>query len=144
MTAIPFQWLLRYWLGEHLNQILFNEEKYKNHCCGHHYPLAVDPAPREPARTVQNKPLGAGLEPCKAREKPLINERQRRAKLRFAKDHKDWTREAWGKVLFSGESHTWWSNGSTEPWGAGRGIKSAYSNVKDWWRRCQDSWKFWV
>ena len=41
------------------------------------------------ARTVQNRLLGTGLKLCKARKEPFINEKQRRARLKFAKDHKD-------------------------------------------------------
>ena len=51
------------------------------------------------ARTVRHRLLGAGLKSCEARKKPFINERQRRARLRFAKDHKD------RKVIFSDESN---------------------------------------
>ena len=54
---------------------------------------------------VRNRLLGAGLKSCKARKKPFINEKQRRARLRFAKDHKDWTIEDWSKVIFSDESN---------------------------------------
>ena len=57
------------------------------------------------ARTVRNRLLGAGLKSCKAQKKPFINEKQRRARLRFAKDHKDWTVEDWSKVIFSDESN---------------------------------------
>lgn len=31
----------------HLSQILFDREKYKNHCCGYHYPFAIGPVWRE-------------------------------------------------------------------------------------------------
>lgn len=37
---------------------------------------------------------------CKARRKPFINEKQRRVRSRFAKDHKDWS-----KVIVSDESN---------------------------------------
>ena len=37
------------------------------------------------ARTVRNRLLEAGLKSCKTRNKPFINEKQRRARLRFAK-----------------------------------------------------------
>ncbi|KAK1794284.1 hypothetical protein P4O66_011177 [Electrophorus voltai] len=52
---------------------------------------------------VQNRLLEAGLKSCKARKKPFINEKQRRARLKFVKDHKDWTIEDWSKVIFSDE-----------------------------------------
>ena len=56
-------------------------------------------------RTVGNRLLEAGLKSCKARSKPFINEKQRRARLRFAKNHKDWTVEDWSKAIFSDESN---------------------------------------
>lgn len=40
------------------------------------------------ARTVWNWLLEAGLKSCKARKKLFINEKQRKPRLRFAKDHK--------------------------------------------------------
>ncbi|KAK1788811.1 hypothetical protein P4O66_002620 [Electrophorus voltai] len=43
------------------------------------------------------------MKSCKARKKPFINEKQRRARLKFAKDHKYWTIEDWSKVIFSDE-----------------------------------------
>ncbi|XP_073405552.1 microtubule-associated serine/threonine-protein kinase 3-like isoform X2 [Dendrobates tinctorius] len=51
------------------------------------------------ARTVRNRLLEAGLKSCKARKKPFINEKQRRARLKFAKDHKDWTIADWSKSV---------------------------------------------
>ena len=42
---------------------------------------------------------------CKARKKLFVNERQRRARLRFAKDHEDWFVEDCSKVNFSDESN---------------------------------------
>uniref|UniRef100_A0AAY5L1N2 Transposase Tc1-like domain-containing protein n=1 Tax=Esox lucius TaxID=8010 RepID=A0AAY5L1N2_ESOLU len=56
-------------------------------------------------RTVRNRLQGAGLKSCKARKKPFINEKQRRARLKFAKDHKDWTVEEWRNLIFSDKSH---------------------------------------
>uniref|UniRef100_A0AAY5KAR6 Transposase Tc1-like domain-containing protein n=1 Tax=Esox lucius TaxID=8010 RepID=A0AAY5KAR6_ESOLU len=47
------------------------------------------------ARTVRNRLLRAGLKSCTSRKKPFVNEKQRRARLKFAKDHKDWTIEEW-------------------------------------------------
>ncbi len=38
-------------------------------------------------------------------KKNFIGVKQRRARLRFAKDHKDWTVEDWSKVIFSDESN---------------------------------------
>ncbi|XP_069582779.1 interphotoreceptor matrix proteoglycan 2-like [Ranitomeya imitator] len=53
------------------------------------------------ARTDHNRPLKAGLKSCKARKKPFINEKERRARLKLAKDHKDLTIEDWSKVYKS-------------------------------------------
>lgn len=39
-----------------------------------------------------------------ARKKPLISEKNRRARLQFAKTHITWTAEKWSKVVFSDES----------------------------------------
>lgn len=50
------------------------------------------------ARTVRNRLLEAGLKSHRARKKPFINERQRKARLLFAGDHKDWTVDDWAKV----------------------------------------------
>uniref|UniRef100_A0A3P8RUM1 Transposase Tc1-like domain-containing protein n=1 Tax=Amphiprion percula TaxID=161767 RepID=A0A3P8RUM1_AMPPE len=57
------------------------------------------------ARTVGNRLLEAGLKSHRARRKPLIDERLRKAWLFFARDHKDWTVDDWVKDLFSGESN---------------------------------------
>lgn len=42
-------------------------------------------------RMVQNWLQEVGLKSCKARKKSFINEKQKRVRLRFAKDHKDQT-----------------------------------------------------
>ena len=34
-------YLMWFWLGDHLDRILLNEEMYKKHCCGHHYAFAL-------------------------------------------------------------------------------------------------------
>lgn len=39
-----------------------------------------------------------------ARKKPFINERQRRRRLEFAKEHQNWTLEDWRRVIFTDES----------------------------------------
>lgn len=57
------------------------------------------------ARTVRNRLVEAGLKSHRARKKPFINERHRKARLLFARDHKDWTVDDWAKVLFSDESN---------------------------------------
>ncbi|CAJ0961338.1 unnamed protein product [Ranitomeya imitator] len=49
------------------------------------------------ARTVCNRLLEAGLKSLKARIKSFINVKQRRARMKVAKNHKDWTIEDWSK-----------------------------------------------
>ena len=56
------------------------------------------------ARTVQNRLLEAELKSYKARKKPLINEKQKRARIMFAKDRTNLTIEDWNNVVFSDES----------------------------------------
>lgn len=36
---------------------------------------------------------------------PFINEKEKRSRPWFAKDHKNWIVEDWSKVIFSGESN---------------------------------------
>uniref|UniRef100_A0AAY5L2K7 Tc1-like transposase DDE domain-containing protein n=1 Tax=Esox lucius TaxID=8010 RepID=A0AAY5L2K7_ESOLU len=48
-------------------------------------------------------PRGRAEVRAKLEKKPFINER--RTRLKFAKDHKDWTVEEWSKVIFSNESN---------------------------------------
>ena len=45
-----------------------------------------------------------GYRSFRARKKPLINERQKKKRVEFAKAHKDWTLEQWRTVLWSDES----------------------------------------
>jgi len=40
--------------------------------------------------------------------KPPISEKNRRLRLQFALDHKDWTAEQWGKILWSDETWIRW------------------------------------
>ena len=54
--------------------------------------------------TTQRRLREAGLHGCKARKKPHLTVAHRRARLCFARDHKDWTAEQWSKVIFSDES----------------------------------------
>uniref|UniRef100_A0A3P8U5L8 Transposase Tc1-like domain-containing protein n=1 Tax=Amphiprion percula TaxID=161767 RepID=A0A3P8U5L8_AMPPE len=56
-------------------------------------------------RTVGNRFLEAGLKSHRARKKPFISERHKKAQFVFAGDHKDWTGDDWAKVLFSDESN---------------------------------------
>ncbi len=53
---------------------------------------------------VRRRLLENGLRGCKAKRKPLLSEKQRKARLAWAKTHRSWTAEQWAKVLFSDES----------------------------------------
>ena len=55
-------------------------------------------------RTVHGQLLDYGLRSYKAVKKPLINERQRLARRRWAQAHKNWTARNWKKILWSDES----------------------------------------
>ena len=54
--------------------------------------------------STQRRLRGAGLHGRKARKKPHLTVAHRRARLCFARDHKDWTAEQWSKIIFSDES----------------------------------------
>ena len=45
-----------------------------------------------------------GLKPYKSRTKPYISPKNKKARLDFAIEHKDWTAEQWKNVLFTDES----------------------------------------
>uniref|UniRef100_A0A667XXQ9 Transposase Tc1-like domain-containing protein n=1 Tax=Myripristis murdjan TaxID=586833 RepID=A0A667XXQ9_9TELE len=49
--------------------------------------------------TVHGRLLDHGLRSYKAIKKPLINERQRLARRRWAQAHKNWTARNWKKIL---------------------------------------------
>ncbi len=55
-------------------------------------------------RTMQRELKGLGLNSCVALRKPLISEANRKKRLQFAREHKDWTLEQWKKVMWSDES----------------------------------------
>ena len=57
------------------------------------------------ARTVRRRLLDNGLKGCKARKKPFISEVNRKKRLHWAKNHKNWTCEQWSKVIWSDESN---------------------------------------
>lgn len=46
-----------------------------------------------------------GMRARRPRKKPFVNERQRQARLNWAKAHQHWTVEDWSKVIFSDESN---------------------------------------
>ncbi|GFX01915.1 hypothetical protein TNCV_371041 [Trichonephila clavipes] len=48
-------------------------------------------------RTVRGRLLEIGLRGCKARQKPLLTEFQRKRRLTWAREHSSWTIKDWGK-----------------------------------------------
>ena len=58
----------------------------------------VDPS------TVRRRLLKAGLRGCVAKKKPLVSEKNRKERLKYARKHCKWGKEEWGKVLWSDES----------------------------------------
>lgn len=55
-------------------------------------------------RTVRKRLREAGLRGCVAAKKPLLSDANCAKRLRFAREHKNWTVNQWRKVLFSDES----------------------------------------
>jgi len=53
---------------------------------------------------VRQRLLSHGLHGCKARRKPLLTEKQRKSRLRWAREHASWTVNDWKKVIVSDES----------------------------------------
>jgi transposase len=56
------------------------------------------------ARTVRRRLLTAGLPARRPRRKPLLSQAMRAARLKWAKQHSNWTAERWSQVIFSDES----------------------------------------
>jgi transposase len=54
--------------------------------------------------TVRRRLLKAGLQGCVAAKKPLLTVAHKKARLDFARRHKDWGVEEWKRVLWSDES----------------------------------------
>ena len=54
--------------------------------------------------TIRKSLLRNGLRGCKAKKKPKVSEKQRKARIAWAKEHLNWTSEDWDKVIFSDES----------------------------------------
>lgn len=55
-------------------------------------------------RTVQRRACQAGLKSYRAAKKPFISEKNRKARIKFAQDHLNWSLQKWSTVLFSDES----------------------------------------
>lgn len=53
--------------------------------------------------TIRNALSKAGYHHRIARRRPYLNNRDRKRRLKFAKEHEDWTVEDWARVLFSDE-----------------------------------------
>jgi hypothetical protein len=55
-------------------------------------------------RTVRCELKEMGMRSCVATRKPLVSTANRRKRLQFAMEHKDWTIEQWEHVMWSDES----------------------------------------
>ncbi|XP_054720704.1 uncharacterized protein LOC129230330 [Uloborus diversus] len=55
-------------------------------------------------RTIPQEVLKSGVRICVAIRKPFVSAINRRKRLQFANDHKNWTVNYWGKVMWSDES----------------------------------------
>jgi transposase len=99
------------WLSSKQLQVLWNEAS------------SVDVSASTVRRRLNEKGFSAKI-PVK---KPLLNLRQRKARVDWAKAHKDWTAEQWRMVIFSDESkfNVISSNGSRRVW---RKPSEHYSN----------------
>jgi transposase len=63
-----------------------------------------DGTPKVSVWTTRRTLVEGGFPARKALKKPFLTKPQRKARLRWAKAHKDWTAEQWSKVLWSDES----------------------------------------
>ena len=54
--------------------------------------------------TVKRRLSGVGLKGRRARKKPMLTDKHKEKRLKFAKDHADWTVSDWSVVLFTDES----------------------------------------
>lgn len=66
--------------------------------------LMVDSGLNCSVHTVRRRLVTGGLNARIPRKKPLLNAVQRQKRVRWAKDHLNWSREKWKKVLWSDES----------------------------------------
>ena len=55
------------------------------------------------AHTVRRRLLSAGLRGCVAVKKPFISARNKKKRLQFARNHRNWTVDDWSRVLWSDE-----------------------------------------
>ena len=63
-----------------------------------------DGKPKVSVWTTRRRLVEGGYPARKALKKPLLKKYHKRDRLRWAKDHKNWTVEQWNKVLWSDES----------------------------------------
>ncbi|KAK6025514.1 transposase [Ostertagia ostertagi] len=66
--------------------------------------LAVASEQIPSTRTIRRRLQAAGLNGRRPAKKPLISEKNRGARVRWAQEHIGWTRQQWNNVLFSDES----------------------------------------
>lgn len=55
-------------------------------------------------RSIRRKLNKAGLKGCIVKKKPFVSEKNRKKRLKFAKEHLHWTAEQWSQVVWSDES----------------------------------------
>ncbi|GBM12664.1 hypothetical protein AVEN_46151-1 [Araneus ventricosus] len=55
-------------------------------------------------RTIRRKLKGMEPNSCRPTRKPFVSAINREKRLQFAKQHKDWTAEQWGNVMWSDDS----------------------------------------
>lgn len=66
--------------------------------------LSIDHGVDVTTRTVRNRLMDAGLYGRVARHKPLISEKNRVARLAWAREHLNWSEYQWESILWSDES----------------------------------------
>lgn len=69
-----------------------------------HNEISKDLHEKISVRTVQRRLNEFKLYGRVARKKPLISEKNRRARIAFAKEHLNWTSQQWSRVIFTDES----------------------------------------
>ena len=56
------------------------------------------------SRTIRQRLFENGLKARRPRKKPYLNKKQRKNRLIWAKEHKEWTKEDWARVIWGDES----------------------------------------
>lgn len=67
--------------------------------------LSKDRGKKISSRTVRRRLGEVGLKGCKARKKPWLSEKNKKARLEWAKKHVHFTEEDWSNILWSDESN---------------------------------------